>query len=105
VNLFIGRLDGPSVGFVRPHELEIIPRPEAQNGEMAGVYIAATIRYIAAAGPVVRLELLREDNGNSLDVEISRERFRDVVLRVGDKVGVTPRNLRVFARSRSPWPR
>jgi sulfate transport system ATP-binding protein len=98
VNLFLGRLDGPSVGFVRPHELEIVPWPEAQNGDAQNGAIAATIRYIAAAGPVVRLELLREDTNSSLDVEISRERFRDSALRVGDKVGVTPRNLRVFAK-------
>jgi sulfate transport system ATP-binding protein len=93
VNLFLGRLDGPSVGFVRPHELEIVPWLESQNGA-----VAATIRYIAAAGSVVRLELLREDTNSSLDVEISRERFRNSALRVGDKVGVTPRNLRVFAK-------
>ena len=98
VNLFLGRVDGPSVGFVRPHELEIVPWPETQNGDMLNGTVAATIRYIAAAGPVVRLELLRDDNGSSLDVEISRERFRDAALRVGDKVGVTPRNLRVFGK-------
>jgi len=98
VNLFPGRVDGPSVGFVRPHELEIVPWPETQNGDMLNGTVAATIRYIAAAGPVVRLELLRDDNGSSLDVEISRERFRDAALRVGDKVGVTPRNLRVFGK-------
>jgi len=98
VNLFPGRVDGPSVGFVRPHELEIVPWPETQNGDMLNGTVAATIRYIAAAGPVVRLELRRDDNGSSLDVEISRERFRDAALRVGDKVGVTPRNLRVFGK-------
>ena len=98
MNLFLGRVDGPSVGFVRPHELEIVPWPETQNGDMLNGTVAATIRYIAAAGPVVRLELLRDDNGSSLDVEISRERFRDAALRVGDKVGVTPRNLRVFGK-------
>jgi sulfate transport system ATP-binding protein len=98
VNLFLGRVDGPSVGFVRPHELEIVPWPETQNGGTPNGAVAATIRYIAAAGPVVRLELLREDTNSSLDVEISRERFRDSVLRVGDKVGVTPRNLRVFPK-------
>ena len=46
---------------------------------------------------MVRLELRREDTGNSLDAEISRERFRELDLRVGDKVDVIARNLRVFA--------
>jgi len=49
-----------------------------------------------ASGPVVRLELLRDDNGNSLDAEISRDRYRQLALAVGDKVDVTPRNLRTF---------
>jgi sulfate transport system ATP-binding protein len=93
VNLFVGRADDPSAGFVRPHELEIAPWSETESGA-----IPATIRYIATGGPVVRLELLRDDSGSSLDVEISLERFRDLPLRVGDKVGVTPRNLRVFAK-------
>jgi sulfate transport system ATP-binding protein len=43
------------------------------------------------------VELRREDTGNSLDAEISRERFRELDLRVGDKVDVVARNLRVFA--------
>ena len=56
----------------------------------------ATVRYIGAAGPVVRVEVQREDTGNSLDAEISRERFRELDLKVGDKVDVIARNLRVF---------
>ena len=55
------------------------------------------VRFIAAAGPSVRLELEREDTGRTLDAEISRERYRELELGIGDKVGVTPRNLRVFA--------
>jgi hypothetical protein len=58
--------------------------------------VVATVRYIGAAGPVVRLELQREDSGSSLDAEISRERFRELNLSVGDKVDVIARNLRVF---------
>ena len=60
--------------------------------------ITATVRFIGAAGPVVRVELLREDDGTLLEAEITRERFRELALRVGDTVGVTPRNLRVFAK-------
>src|SRR5208283_2567037 len=94
VNLFTGRLDGPSVGFARPHELDITTSPDP-----SGETTVATIKHISATGPVVRLELLREDTGDPLDVEMSRERFRESALRAGDKVGVTPRNLRVFAKT------
>jgi sulfate/thiosulfate transport system ATP-binding protein len=76
---------------VRPYELQVTRHSDA----VAGV-VVASIRHIASAGPVVRLELLRDDNGNSLDAEISRDRYRELALSVGDKVDVTPRNLRTF---------
>jgi len=100
VNLFHQRsetanppADLPSspAAFVRPHELEL---SRHATGRIDAV--VATVRYIGAAGPVVRLELQREDTGGSLDAEISRERFRDLNLSVGDKVDVIARNLRVF---------
>jgi sulfate transport system ATP-binding protein len=100
VNLFHQRsetanppADLPSspAAFVRPHELDL---SRHTNGRSDAV--VATVRYIGAAGPVVRLELQREDTGGSLDAEISRERFRDLNLSVGDKVDVIARNLRVF---------
>ena len=84
---------GPStVTYVRPYELDLSRHTAGTSGA-----VIATVRYIGAAGPVVRLELQREDTGNSLDAEISRERFRELDLRVGDKVDVIARNLRVFA--------
>lgn len=78
--------------FARPHELDLSRHTAGRIDA-----VVATVRYIGAAGPVVRLELQREDTGNSLDAEISRERFRELNLSVGDKVDVIARNLRVFA--------
>jgi sulfate transport system ATP-binding protein len=80
------------VAYVRPYELDL-----SRHKAGASDALVATVRYIGAAGPVVRLELQREDTGNSLDAEISRERFRELGLNVGDKVDVIARNLRVFA--------
>ena len=95
VNLFHGRIaEDPSVAYVRPFELEITPWAESS----AETSVVATIRFIAAAGPSVRLELQREDTGNALEAEISRERYRQLELRIGDKVGVAPRNVRVFSK-------
>jgi len=85
VNLFHGR------AYVRPSELDLARLPEFSAGA-----IVASVRFIAAAGPTVRVELQREDTGVSLDAEITRDRFRELALAVGDKVSVTPRNLRVF---------
>lgn len=92
VNLFHGRADATVTGYVRPYELDVA----RHSGQAAGA-VVALVRFIASAGPVVRLELRREDNGNSLDAEISRERYRELGLSVGDKVDVTPRNLRTFS--------
>jgi sulfate transport system ATP-binding protein len=100
VNLFHQRsetanppADIPSspAAFVRPHELDLSRHAAGRSDA-----VVATVRYIGAAGPVVRLELQREDTGSSLDAEISRERFRELNLSVGDKVDVIARNLRVF---------
>ena len=85
VNLFHER---GAISYVRPHELGITAN--AESG------FAATIRYVASTGPTVRLELERVDDGQMLEAEIPRERYREMKLAVGDRVGVSPRNLRVF---------
>jgi sulfate transport system ATP-binding protein len=94
VNLFHGRAEAESsVSYVRPYELEITRQTETANGA-----VLAKVRHIAAAGPAVRLELLREDTGHALEAEISRDRYRELRLSIGDTVGVTARNVRVFAK-------
>jgi sulfate transport system ATP-binding protein len=96
VNLFHGRIEagheaGDEAGFVRPYELEIGRETDA------GV-VMALIRYIGSVGAMVRLELEREDNQQGLEAQISRNRFRELALQVGERVSVTPRNLRVFGK-------
>jgi sulfate transport system ATP-binding protein len=67
-----------------------------RNPSGSSTDILATIRYVASTGPTVRVELERRDNGQMLEAEIPREKFRELQLTVGDLVGVSPRNLRVF---------
>ncbi len=86
VNLFHGR------SYVRPFELDITRTTEPAS---EGV-VTAKVRFIGSAGPVVRLELEREDTAEALDAEITRDRFRELALRVGERVKVTPRNLITF---------
>jgi sulfate transport system ATP-binding protein len=93
VSLFHGRTEA-NVGYVRPFDLEVSRLSDGRANA-----VTATVRFIAAAGPSVRLELEREDTGRALDAEISRERYRELDLGIGDKVGVTPRNLRVFPQT------
>lgn len=89
VNLFHARA-GSSSAYVRPSDIEIAPLTDAVDG------VPATIQFIGSAGPVVRIELTRRDTGDTLDAEISRERYRELKLIVGDSVLVTARNLRFF---------
>jgi sulfate transport system ATP-binding protein len=96
VNLFHERVessnpDRGAVAYVRPHELGITRNPSGSSND-----IRATIRYVASTGPTVRIELERSDNGQMLEAEIPREKYRELQLAVGDLVGVSPRNLRVF---------
>ena len=85
----VTRFDG---GYVRPHEIEILRRiGDSDPGA------AATVKFIASAGAVVRLELLREESGDTVEAEITRERYRELGLQVGDLVDVSVRPSRVFA--------
>lgn len=49
-----------------------------------------------AVGPVMRLELNREDESELIEAELTRERFQELDLQQGELVFVKPRNLRVF---------
>ncbi len=91
VNLFHGRTESGIEGYVRPFDLEVTRA--AQSPPRA---VIAVVRYIASAGPVVRLELQRDDNDASLEAEIPRERYRELGIAVGDRVGVVARKLRSF---------
>ena len=100
VNLFHGRVDDGTayidetatghLVFVRPHALEIGRQPQGAN------YFRATTKHINAAGPVVKVEAVTEW-GAPVHVEIAQERFRDLRLRNGEEVYITPRDLAVFA--------
>ena len=80
----------PAVGYARPHDLEILRQ---KNG---GLSIEAVVRHVQAVGPVVRLELLRQDNGELMEAELTKERFGELALASGERVHVKPRQLRVF---------
>ena len=58
--------------------------------------IQAVISHIRAIGPTVHLELRRGDTGDIIEAELSRERYPDLALMVGEPVSVKPRNLRLF---------
>jgi sulfate transport system ATP-binding protein len=78
-----------AVAYARPHLLEIDHRPTAPP------QFRATVDYIAAAGPLVKVELATEV-GTVVHVEVSQERYRHLGLRKGDEVFVSVKGVRVF---------
>jgi sulfate transport system ATP-binding protein len=47
-------------------------------------------------GPLVHLELARGDTGDLIEVDLTKERYQELQLQEGERVFVTPRNLKVF---------
>jgi sulfate transport system ATP-binding protein len=82
--------DTAAVAYVRPHELDLTRH---RNGEDV---IEAVVRYIHAVGPMARVELERNDNGEPIDAELTRERYRELDLQIGERVYVKPRDMRIF---------
>ena len=79
--------------FVRPHDLVLSLLPEEGVSS-----IGASVVRIHSAGSHVRVEMLTETK-DMLVAEISHQEYQDMHLENGEKVFVTPRNLRVFASS------
>ncbi len=76
--------------FVRPHELTIDTKT---NGLPS---LNAQVVRIQSAGPLVRVELITEDN-QEIVAELSQERFGTMHLEPGGSVFVRPRHIRVFS--------
>ncbi len=83
----------PALAYVRPHDIEI------HKDQNAGApSFEAVVSYIHAIGPLVRLELIRDDELSEeiIESELTREKFLQLDVAVGAKVYVYPRNVRVF---------
>ena len=80
------------MAYVRPHDIHV---DRVVNGDGA---IAARVSHILSVGPVVRLELTRDDSENKelIQVEISKERFRELQLTRGDQVFIKPSRFDLF---------
>jgi sulfate transport system ATP-binding protein len=112
VNLFHGRLhDGwahvgdlkapapANAGFtsgstavvhLRPHEIDLTTEAKGSIG-------AALVSSIFSIGPMVRIELEREGEEDGIvEVELTRERYLQAPLTLGERVFIRPRNLRLF---------
>jgi len=102
-NLFHARHDGASRGqdetasrgdapvtFVRPHDIEILRDNED------GSAIAAKVTHIGFAGAAVNVELLKLDDHQQVDAELSTQTYRDLALKLDDQVFIRLRNPHSF---------
>jgi sulfate transport system ATP-binding protein len=78
----------PAAGYVRPHELEV-----ARNDTGDGLW--AILEIANAAGAIVKLELL-DDDRKLLQVEVARDYYDALNPKMGERLYVRPRKLRVF---------
>ena len=87
--------DAPAIAYVRPHEIKL---RNQRNGEAS---LSAVIRHVNSAGPLVRVELERGDDGSRFAVELTREESRAIQLQPGAQVFVELKKLRVFGEDYS----
>jgi sulfate/thiosulfate transport system ATP-binding protein len=80
---------GKAVLALRPHLIEIIPRP---NGKPA---FPATVTSINPAGPQVKVELLAEW-GDFVQVDVGHDRFQQLALTPGAHVFLRPKEEKLF---------
>ncbi len=99
VNLFHSRehaawagRHGEAVAYVRPHDIEISATPQDATS------LPAQIRQVRPLGPTVRLEAAAEGISETIEIELSRERYASAPLACGDRVYLRPRRVRVFGK-------
>jgi sulfate/thiosulfate transport system ATP-binding protein len=76
--------------FARPHDIAVGRRPDASA-------LAARFVHGSAIGPVARLEFTLEPSAQTINVELPRERFRELSLQPGEIAYLTPTRLHQFA--------
>jgi sulfate transport system ATP-binding protein len=79
--------------YVRPHELELDRLPRGRTA------MKAEIVRINAASAVVKVEAFSKDFGIAINVDVPRERYEELQLKVADAVFVFPKRVRMFTQN------
>jgi len=86
---------GSAYGYVRPHELVLSRESDSSQS------LEATIVHVHHIGRTVNIELKRNDNGQLIEAEITREEFDSLNVQIGDSVFVTPVNMHIFQNKKT----
>ena len=76
-----------AVAFVRPHDIDL-----SQHAVEGG--LEASVVHVQAIGPTVRVEL--EHQGETIQAELTRERYQQLQLAAGQRTWLRPRQVKVF---------
>ncbi len=77
-------------GYVRPHQITI------EKFETNQTSISAIVTHIHAVGPIVYVEVLREDTNEYVEIELMNDLFYELDIQLGERVFVRPNELKVF---------
>ncbi len=89
----VGAPAAEAVVHARPHDIEISRAPEHDD------WLRATVGRITAIGPIVRVELCREEDGTLCEAELTRERYAELRLLAGEHVRFSPRQAQIYPKS------
>jgi sulfate transport system ATP-binding protein len=89
---YAARMDVAALAYVRPHDMELVRQSSHRGGTLSAV-----VRELNGAGPSVRVELTRCDDGTPFEVQLTKERHIELALQPGERIFVELHNLRVFA--------
>ncbi len=82
--------DGTADVYIRPHELDLARTADGGN------CLVGKVVHVNPAGSVVKVRVVAEDFGLMLNIDISPERHRQLGLRVGEAVHVSPKTAKMF---------
>ena len=102
-----GAEDKSAFAYVRPHELDVARYSPGQNTDGNGRTTGLVVQLSRAivVGPIARLELIPSDDTQAaenaesehvIEAQIPAEQFREMGLREGETLVVTPRRAKVF---------
>ena len=90
-----GAQNAKALAYVRPHDLEVERYAPGATG------LVATLDRAIVIGPIARLELVPVESGQQsggalVEAQMPSQKFRDMGLKEGDTLVLTPRKARVF---------
>jgi sulfate transport system ATP-binding protein len=89
-----GVTDTQAMAFVRPYDLEVLRHESGAEG------LTAKLTRILVVGPIARLELESQTEGQYLEAQLPADEYRALNLSEGDTVLVRPKQARVFVAER-----